>query len=48
MDMNEIFRQSGEPTYFTPSDIYPIIFDWTPTMAVGNPPFTSDKQHLNI
>ena len=43
MDINEIFRQSGEPTYYTPVDIYPIIFDWTPTMAIGNPPFTSEK-----
>jgi hypothetical protein len=43
MDINEIFRQSGEPTYYTPVDIYPIIFDWTPTMAIGNPPFKSGK-----
>ena len=27
----------------TPVDIYPIIFDWTPTMAIGNPPFTNEK-----
>ena len=39
-DLNEILKDMAEPTYYTTPTVYPLIFDWTPTEAIINPPFS--------
>ena len=42
--MNQLFRQQGEPTYFTPIEVLADTID--EQTAISNPPFNYDKQSI--
>ena len=39
MTLNDIFRQQGDPTYFTPIEVLAYTID--EQAAIANPPFTT-------
>ena len=46
--MNEIFRRSGEPTYYTPMAVVgQLVNQEGGTVVIGNPPFSDRKFKVN-
>ena len=46
MTMNDLLRQFGEPTYYTPTAVYLEMISQQQhdgTNAIGNPPFNTDR-----
>lgn len=42
-DLNQIMREQGEPTYFTPVAVYEPLLDRSGGLAVINPPYEQTK-----
>lgn len=42
MTLNEIFKQQGEPTYYTPIEVYAAIIQPDPMTAMANPPYKTE------
>ena len=42
-DLNQIMRETGEPTYYTPVAVYEPLLDKSGGLAVINPPYEQSQ-----